>query len=210
VADPGGAGDGLWPGDPYLPIIDLLKEYFLLEARDDRPTVTEKVTSKLLRCDDTLKFTVPAFLALFDVPAEDPQWQAIEATQRRQRILDAIKRLLLWESQRQPLLLAIENVHWIDTETQAALDLLIESLPAARLLCLTTYRPEYRHAWGSKTSYTQLRLDPLPAPAFTHSSMHYWTTTPPSIPSSSACASEPRATLSSWKKASECWWKRRS
>ena len=93
--------------------------------------------------------------------SQDPQWQVLEAPQRRQRTLDALKRLLLWESQRQPLLLVVENLHWIDAETQAVLDTLMESLPAARLFLLTTYRPEYQHGWGNKTYYTQLRLDPL-------------------------------------------------
>ena len=55
-----------------------------------------------------------------------------------------------------------EDLHWIDAETQALLDSLVESLPAAQLLLLINYRPEYQHGWGSKTSYTQLRLDPLP------------------------------------------------
>ena len=96
------------------------------------------------------------------MPVEDPPWQALEAPQRRQRTLDALKRILLRESQVQPLLLVVENLHWIDAETQAVLDTLVESLPAARLFLLTTYRPEYRHAWGSKTYYMQLRLDPLP------------------------------------------------
>ena len=76
--------------------------------------------------------------------------------------LDAIKRLLLRESQVQPLLLVFEDLHWIDTETQALLDSLVESLPTAQLLLLVNYRPEYQHGWGSKTYYTQLRLDPLP------------------------------------------------
>jgi tetratricopeptide (TPR) repeat protein len=62
----------------------------------------------------------------------------------------------------QPLLVSIENLHWIDAETQAALDSLVESLPTATLLLLVNYRPEYQHGWGSKTYYTQLRLDPLP------------------------------------------------
>ena len=71
--------------------------------------------------------------------------------------------MLLRESQVQPLLLVFEDLHWIDAETQALLDSLIESLPTARLLLLVNYRPEYQHGWGSKTYYTQLRLDPLPA-----------------------------------------------
>src|SRR5205807_8366342 len=86
----------------------------------------------------------------------------LDPPQRRQRTLDAVKRLLLRESQVQPLLLVFEDLHWIDTETQALLDSLVESLPTARLLLLVNYRPEYQHGWGSKTYYTQLRLDPLP------------------------------------------------
>jgi tetratricopeptide (TPR) repeat protein len=69
---------------------------------------------------------------------------------------------LLRESQVQPLLLVFENLHWIDAETQAVLDSLIDSLPTARILLLVNYRPEYQHGWGNKTYYTQLRLDPLP------------------------------------------------
>jgi predicted ATPase len=85
----------------------------------------------------------------------------LDPAQRRQHTLDAVKRLLLRESQVQPLLLVIEDLHWIDSETQALLDSLIESLPTARLLVLVNYRPEYQHGWGSKTYYTQLRIDPL-------------------------------------------------
>jgi tetratricopeptide (TPR) repeat protein len=70
--------------------------------------------------------------------------------------------VLLRESQVQPLLLVFEDLHWIDAETQTLLDTLVESLPTARLLLLLNYRPEYQHDWGSKTYYTQLRLDPLP------------------------------------------------
>ena len=79
--------------------------------------------------------------------------------------------MLLRESQVQPLLLVFEDLHWIDTETQALLDGLVESLPTARLLLLVNYRPEYQHGWGSKTSYTQLRLDPLP-PVSAHELLH--------------------------------------
>jgi class 3 adenylate cyclase/tetratricopeptide (TPR) repeat protein len=147
---------------PYLPIRDLLKAYFQLEAQDDGRRIREKVTGKLLTLDEALGPTLPAVLALLDVPVEDRKWQALDPPQRRQQTLDALKRLLLRESQVQPLLLVCENLHWIDTETQAFLDSLIESLPTARIFLLVNYRPEYQHAWGSKTYYTQLRLDPLP------------------------------------------------
>ena len=146
---------------PYLPVIDLLKSYCQIEDRDDPRTVREKVTGKLLTLDEALEDTLPALLALLDVRRRTPAC-TLDPPQRRQRTLDALKRLLLRESQVQPLLLVFEDLHWIDAETQALLDSLVESLPTARLLLLVNYRPEYQHGWGSKTYYTQLRLDPLP------------------------------------------------
>jgi len=146
----------------YLPIVDLLKGYFKIQDRDEQGHIREKVIGKLLALDESLRSSLPAFLGLLDVPVEDPHWQALDPPQRRQRTLEAIKLLLLRESQSQPLLLVFEDLHWSDTETQALLDSLVESLPTARLLLLVNYRPEYQHNWGSKTYYTQLRLDPLP------------------------------------------------
>ncbi|MBI3455276.1 MAG: AAA family ATPase [Candidatus Rokubacteria bacterium] len=147
---------------PYLPVIDLLKAYFKIQERDDPREIREKVTGKLLTLDRAFEAALATFLALLDVPVEDPVWQALDPVQRRRRTLDAVKRLLLRECQVQPLLLVFEDLHWIDTETQALLDSLVESLPAARILLLVNYRPEYEHPWGRKTYYTQLRLDPLP------------------------------------------------
>ena len=146
----------------YLPVLDLLKGYFQIEPQDDARRLREKVTGKLLTLDRALEPMLPALLALLEVPVEDPQWQAFDPPQRRRRTLEAIKHLLLRESQVQPLCLMFEDLHWIDAETQALLDSLVESLPTARLLLLVNYRPEYQHGWGSKTYYTQLRLDPLP------------------------------------------------
>jgi class 3 adenylate cyclase/tetratricopeptide (TPR) repeat protein len=146
----------------YLPVIDLLKGYFAVEDRDGPRAVQEKLTGKLLTLDRALEGTLPALLSLLDVPADDPAWAALDPSQRRRRTLDAVKRLLLRESQVQPLLVVFEDLHWIDTETQALLDALVESLPAARALLLVNYRPEYQHPWGGRTHYTQLRLDPLP------------------------------------------------
>jgi class 3 adenylate cyclase/tetratricopeptide (TPR) repeat protein len=147
----------------YLPVIELLKGYFRIGDRDTQRYIREKVTGKLLTLDRTLEPTLPALLALLDVPVEDAAWQALEPPQRRQRTLDGVKRLLLREAQLQPLLVVFEDLHWIDSETQAVLDGLVESLPTARVLLLVNYRPEYRQGWGGRTYYTQLRLDTLPA-----------------------------------------------
>jgi predicted ATPase len=101
-------------------------------------------------------------LVLFEALPVDSPFLHLDPLQRRRRTLEVLKRVLLRESQEQPLLLVFEDLHWIDTETQAVLDLLVESLPTAQVLLLVNYRPEYQHGWGSKTYYTQLRLDPLP------------------------------------------------
>jgi tetratricopeptide (TPR) repeat protein len=146
----------------YLPVIDLLKAYFKVHDRESHREIREKVTGKLLTLDRSLEPILPALLALLDVPVEDAHWQALDPPQRRQRTLDAVKHLLLRESQGQPLLVVFEDLHWIDAETQAVLDSLVESLPTARLLLLVNYRPEYEHGWVSKTYYSQLRLDALP------------------------------------------------
>jgi len=87
---------------------------------------------------------------------------ALDPAQRRQWTLGAVKRLLLRESQVQPLLVLFEDLHWIDSETHAVLDSFLESLPTARLLLLVNYRPECEHTWGRKTFYLQLRIDPFP------------------------------------------------
>src|SRR6266540_1121822 len=147
---------------PYLPVIDLLKAYFKIQDHDDHREIREKVTGKLLTLDKSLESTLPAFLALLDVPVDDLMWQALDPFQRRQQTLGAVKRLLLRESQFKPLLLVFEDLHWIDSETQAMLESLVESLPTSRLLLLVNYRPEYQHGWANKTYYSQLRLDPLP------------------------------------------------
>jgi class 3 adenylate cyclase/tetratricopeptide (TPR) repeat protein len=148
---------------PYLPAIELLKLYAGIEEHDDQRAIRERVAGKLGTLDRTLEPLLTPLLALLDVPVDDAAWGALDPLQRRQRIMEAVKRLLLRESQVQPLLLLFGNLHWIDSESQALLDELIESLPTARILLVVSYRPEYQHAWGSKTYYTQLRIDPFPA-----------------------------------------------
>ncbi len=145
----------------WAPVVELLKTYFDIAPGDDRRRSAERVLGKVLMLDEALKPVLPALLALLDLPLEDAAWQALDPPQRRRRILDGLKALLVRESGRQPLALVLEDLHWIDGETQALLDSLVESMPTCRLLLLVNYRPEYRHGWGSRAHYAQLRIDPL-------------------------------------------------
>ena len=147
---------------PYLPVVDLLKTYFKIGDRDDQRHVREKITGKLITLDRALEPSLPALLALFEVEVDDPEWHASDPRERRQRTLDAVKRLLLAESRIQPLLLVFEDLHWVDAESQLFLNVLVDSLPTARILLLVNYRHEYQHSWGHKTYYTRFRIDPLP------------------------------------------------
>ena len=147
----------------YLPVISLLKSYFEIGEQDSLELISDKVTTKLGALDRALEPTLPALLALLDAPVEDATWLTLDPSQRRQRMLDAVRHLLLRQARRQPVLLIFEDVHWIDAETQALLDSLVESLGSARILLLVTYRPEYRHAWAGKSYFVQMRLDALAA-----------------------------------------------
>jgi class 3 adenylate cyclase/tetratricopeptide (TPR) repeat protein len=146
----------------YFPVVDLLKRYCHVDDGDEPRTVRAKVTGQVLTLDTALQEVLPALLFLLDVLPEDSPFLTLDPPQRRRQTLDALKRLLLRETQAQPMLLVFEDLHWIDSETQALLDTLVESLPTVRLLLLVNYRPEYQHGWSSKTYYAQLRLDPLP------------------------------------------------
>jgi predicted ATPase len=146
---------------PYLPVIELLKAYFEIAVEDDERKRREKVGGKVLMLDRSLEDTLPYLFALLGIEDPTSSLHQMDPQIRRRRTFDALKRLFLRESLNQPLILIFEDLHWIDTETQGFLDTLSESVASARILLLTNYRPEYRHEWGQKTYYTQLRLAPL-------------------------------------------------
>src|SRR5206468_11939884 len=148
-------------GVSYAPIIDLFRKYFEVQEREDQREIRARVSSHLITRDRSLAPFVPAFLALLDVPVDDPDWTELDPLRRRARTIEGIQRLLMSESQREPVVLALEDLHWADSETHAVLDAIIEALPDARILMIVSYRPEYQHSWGGKSCCTHLRLDPL-------------------------------------------------
>ena len=185
----------------YLPVIDLCKSYFRIEARDDARGIREKVTGKLLTLDESLRPMVPGFLSLLDVPTDDASWDALDPGQRRRRTIDGLRRMLLRESQVQPLCLVFEDLHWVDAETQGLLDALVESLPTARILLLVNYRPEYRHAGGARPTTASSVSTRCPPRARTSCSARCSGTTRPSSPSSTFWSSARRESPSSSRRA---------
>jgi tetratricopeptide (TPR) repeat protein len=145
----------------YLPVIDLLHGYFKIVTEDDARTRREKITGRVLALERTLEDALPYLFGLLGLIEGDDPLTGMDAQVRRRRTLDAIKRIILRESLNQPLMVIFEDLHWIDEDTQALLNLMVESIGNARVLLLVNFRPEYSHQWGSKTYYTQVNLDPL-------------------------------------------------
>jgi class 3 adenylate cyclase/tetratricopeptide (TPR) repeat protein len=147
---------------PYLPVSDLLRRYFRIDTTDDVRAIRAKVTGNLVTLDEALNDAIPSVLWLLDALPDASPLLGLEPAERRRRTLATVKALLLRESRVQPLLVVFEDLHWIDSETQAFLDSFVDGVPAAPILLAVNYRPEYQHGWGSKTYYRQLRIDPLP------------------------------------------------
>jgi class 3 adenylate cyclase/tetratricopeptide (TPR) repeat protein len=147
----------------YLPVLELLAAYFEINRDDDDRKRRERVLGKVLGLDRGLEDTLPYMCSLLGIGDTADSLAQMDPQVRRRRTLDAIKRILLRESINQPLMIIFEDLHWIDSETQGLLNLLVDAITNARILLLVNYRPEYRHEWGSRTHYTQLRLDPLGA-----------------------------------------------
>ena len=145
----------------FFPVIDLLHGYFRIVSADDARTRREKVNGKVLTLDRSLEDTLPYLFALLGIAEGEDPLEQMDGQMKKRRTVDAIKRIFLRESLNQPLMVIFEDLHWIDEETQAFLNVVADSIATAKVLLLVSYRPEYSHSWNSRTYYTQLRLDPL-------------------------------------------------
>jgi predicted ATPase len=145
----------------YLPVLELLYRYFGIEDADDKAARRDKIEARLSALDPVLNDTLPLLYTLLGLHAGADPISQMDPQLMRRRTLDAIKRIILRESLNQPTVVIFEDLHWIDGETQALLDLLADGIANARVLMLVNYRPEYSHAWGNKSYYSQLRLDAL-------------------------------------------------
>ena len=146
---------------PYLPLIELLKNYFQIQPTDDERTRRQKLIGQVLELDRSLEDILPYLFSLLGIEDPASSLQQMDPQIRRQRTFDALKKLFLRASLNQPLTLIFEDLHWIDAETQGFLDAMSAGVASAKVLLLVNYRPEYRHDWGTKTYYTQLHLAPL-------------------------------------------------
>jgi class 3 adenylate cyclase/tetratricopeptide (TPR) repeat protein len=145
----------------YLPVIELLKQYFTINPHDTTQAIREKASGKMLALDPSLQDAVPPILDLLDSLDGDHPFRSSDPSEHRRKTYDAVIRLLLTESRRQPSIAVFEDLHWYDTLTLGSLNQLVVSAHNARLLIIVTYRPEYVDHWKNRPNYRQLCLYPL-------------------------------------------------
>jgi class 3 adenylate cyclase/tetratricopeptide (TPR) repeat protein len=146
---------------PYLPVIELFRHHFQINANDNMRSIREKVTGKILTLDPSLQDAIPPVLDLLDALDDEHPFRSLDPVQHRQCTYRAITRLLLSESRVQPLVAVFEDLYWYDAVSLALLNQLVVEAKDATLLLVVCYRPEYRDEWRNRPNYRQLRLDPL-------------------------------------------------
>ena len=145
----------------YLPILDILRSYFDIKEGDQEVVIKEKMEEKVLQLDENLKSTFPPFQELLSLKVEDGAHLQLQPQQKKERTFEAIRDLLVRESENKPLVLAVEDLHWIDKTSEEFLNYLIDWLANNHILLILLYRPEYTHTWGSKSYYIKIGVDQL-------------------------------------------------
>jgi tetratricopeptide (TPR) repeat protein len=145
----------------YLPFLDILRSYFEIKEGDREFMIKKKMAQKVIGLDEKLESALPPFMELFSLKVENEDFIGLGAQQKRERTFEAIRNLLIRLSQERPLVLAVEDMHWIDKTSEGLLDYLIGWLAGTHILLILLYRPEYTHQWGSKSYYRKIGLNQL-------------------------------------------------
>ncbi len=146
---------------PYLPIVELLRGYFKIDAQEDSQSIREKVSGKILTLNPSLQDAILPVLDLLNALDDDHPFRSLDPQQHRQSTYQAITRLLLSENRVQPIVAIFEDLHWYDSLTLGLLNELVVRAQDSRLLLVVSYRPEYRDEWRNRPNYRQLHLNPL-------------------------------------------------
>jgi class 3 adenylate cyclase/tetratricopeptide (TPR) repeat protein len=148
-------------GVAYHPWIDTLKANFDIHEGDGDLDIKEKVKRglKILGADEAS--TIPYLLELLAVKDSGIEKVPMSPEVKKDRIIEALKRIVLKGSEIRPLILAYEDLHWVDKSSEELLKYVLESIPGARVLLIFTYRPEFVHTWGAKSFHSQVTLNRL-------------------------------------------------
>jgi tetratricopeptide (TPR) repeat protein len=150
-----------WAAMAYLPFLDILRSYFEVKEGEQEFLIKRKMKERVRKIDEKLQSILPPFQDLLSLKVEDEQYVKLEPKQRRDRTFEALRDLLIRMSQESILILAVEDLHWIDKTSEEFLDYFIGSLANAKILLILLHRPEYTHQWGSKSYFNRIGLDQL-------------------------------------------------
>jgi class 3 adenylate cyclase/tetratricopeptide (TPR) repeat protein len=149
----------------YLPILDIVKTYLDIKDEDREFIISKKIKDRISGLDPALGRVIPPVQELLSLKVEDEAYLKLEPKQKREKTFEALRDLFIRESQNKPLIVAVEDLHWIDNTSEEFLDYLIGWLANARVMLILLYRPEYTHRWGSKSFYTKIGLTQLGIPS---------------------------------------------
>ncbi|MCJ7687373.1 MAG: AAA family ATPase, partial [Desulfobacteraceae bacterium] len=145
----------------YLPVLDILRSYFDIKEGDREFLIKKKMEEKILALDEKLKGVIPPFQSLLSLKVDDEDFSRLEPKEKREKTFEALRDLLIRVSQEKPLVLVVEDLHWMDKTSEEFLGYLTGWLANTSIMLLLLYRPEYNHPWGSKSYYTKIGLDQL-------------------------------------------------
>ena len=126
----------------YYPISDLIRHMFGIDIDDTPDTVARRIKEQIVSLDPKLSKYLPAISSVLDISVEDQEWKNLEPTEKRREIIEAITALILFQERRTPLLIIVEDVHWIDSETRIILHNVLSLLRGLRIFLVMTQRPE--------------------------------------------------------------------
>jgi len=145
----------------YLPFLAILRSYFFIKEGEREFVIKKNMKENVTQVDEKLEGILPPLHEILSLKVEDEEYLKLEPQQKREKTFEAIRDLLIRESEHKPLILVVEDLHWIDKTSEEFLDYLIGWLANSHILLILLYRPEYIHQWGSKSYYSQIGVDQL-------------------------------------------------
>ncbi len=146
---------------PFLPIVDGLRRWFGIDDRDDETAASAKIAGTVTGVDPGLAWTLPFLRQILSLAPGDERVVALDSASRRSETFAALKALALRLAERQPLVLVVEDLHWIDPASEEYLAFLGDSIPTMRAVLVCSHRPGYQHRFGDRSYHVRVSLQPL-------------------------------------------------
>jgi predicted ATPase len=144
----------------YMPILDILRSVFDIKESDREYGIKKKIKEKIAKYPN-LEHNISPIQDILSLKVDDEDFIKLEPKQKREKIFEAIRDILICISHEKQLIVVVEDLHWIDDSSEEFLDYFIEWMANAPVMLILLYRTEYQHKWGSKTYYHKVGLDHL-------------------------------------------------